>query len=1099
MARRTTGFFIALVLLVAPAGFLRSEPPARTDPFGDPVPEGAIARLGGVPRFRTGWVRSLIYSPDGKTLLSADGNNVQFWEAGTGKQLRRWSADGEVTAAAWSADGKRLATAGPTSAIRDPETGKVLHKFEVHAGPIHAIAISPDGKTLALGQREGGTRLYDMDTAKALFHLELPGETQSCVAFSPDGKTVATGDQKTIHLWDAGTGKKLRELAGHTETINAVAFSADGKSLASGSYDQTVRLWDVTAGKERLLLKVNDGAVLAVAFSPDGKTLATGSWARGRVSLWDAETGKRSWDSDSGNHAFAVAFSPDGKTLAASDSDRVHLRDAATGQTIRTPHRDEITFQSAVFARDAKTVTTLSDDRTFRTWDAVSGKELSRSRSLDLPGFGNESRPLLSPDGQTLAWLSWEKSVQIWDVANRRRIHWFREDKPGKGNEGGEDRVAFAPDGKTVAIAGDDRTIRIRDMASGKSLLSLTGHEDGINSLAYAPDGKILASGSRDKSVRLWDTGTGKQVRKLSVAEAVVLVSYSPDGKTVAIVGSAGVDVCDAATGDQRYQVKQKAVHVAAFSPDGKLLATDVSEPDNSGIDLWDAATGKHLRRLKDSRFHYDPVFSPDSKMVAGASEKQVTLWNAATGEMILLCAGTDESLRSIQFSPDGKQIVGCDAKNVIWSWDSATGGLGRKAESARREGYSDAVFSPDLRFLSLSGQDHTIRLCRVPTGEPLVKLEGHDGAINSIAISPDGKLLASGGDDRAIRLWDLATGKEVRRLEGHANGVMAVSFSGDGTTLASGSWDQTACIWDVKTGKEVRAIKHTCQVDRVALSPDARLFAYKASSTALCLWDLKSGEPLPGIQDKQVWEGTRHMVFSPDGRTLALVRDGGAVQMWEIATGQLRRQIDTDGGFSLVFSTDGNVLASLESTVMLWDLTGKTSTAARLTEKELDRLWEDLAGEDAVRAYQAVGRLVADPAAAVPGLGAKIAAERVDDRRIARLIADLDSDSFDVREKAMTELERQGSRIEFALKQAVENKPPLEVQRRLESLLEKATKSKLGLPTEQIRMVRAIEVLERAGGKEAQTVLETLAKQTPWPRLAQDAKAAAERLTKRP
>ena len=132
---------------------------------------------------------------------------------------------------------------------------------------------------------------------------------QHAVAYSPDGKSLASAsDDKTLRVWDAASGRLLRTLKGHTGRVLSVAYSPDGKSLASASDDRTLRVWDPSSGRLLRTLEGHPGGVLSVAFSPDGKSIASASDDQ-TVCVWDASSGRllRTLEGHAGP-AWAVAF-----------------------------------------------------------------------------------------------------------------------------------------------------------------------------------------------------------------------------------------------------------------------------------------------------------------------------------------------------------------------------------------------------------------------------------------------------------------------------------------------------------------------------------------------------------------------------------------------------------------------------------------------------------------------------------------------------------------------------------------------------------------------------------------------------------------------
>jgi hypothetical protein len=165
-------------------------------------------------------------------------------------------------------------------------------------------------------------------------------------------------------------------------------------------------------------------------------------------------------------------------------------------------------------------------------------------------------------------------------------------------------------------------------------------------------------------------------------------------------------------------------------------------------------------------------------------------------------------------------------------------------------------------------------------------------------------------------------------------------------------------------------------------------------------------------------------------------------------------------------------------------------------TAAEEEKLWADLAGEDAARAYEATRKLAAAPNVSIPFLRKHLPPmPAAEEKRVARLIADLDSDDFATRQKATADLEKLGELALPAYRQALNGKPPLETRRRLEDLQAKAYAAWWDVSGERLRSLRAVEALELAGTKEAREVLSTLAAGAEGARLTEEAKAALKRL----
>jgi hypothetical protein len=298
--------------------------------------------------------------------------------------------------------------------------------------------------------------------------------------------------------------------------------------------------------------------------------------------------------------------------------------------------------------------------------------------------------------------------------------------------------------------------------------------------------------------------------------------------------------------------------------------------------------------------------------------------------------------------------------------------------------------------------------------------------------------------------------------LPGHKVHVSSLCFSPDGRSLATSCWDHTVRVWEVWSGKErYRLEGHTDRVGAVT--------------------------------------------FAPDGLRLASASDDRTVRLWDLAAGTEARCFRGHLGVvgPLAFAADGKALFSggWDTTILAWDTGGTPRPAqprkAGLTPEALESLWADLASADASRAYRAATSLTGVPRQAVSFVKGRLRPDRAPDtRRLDGLLADLDNDRFAVRERAVANLEKLGELAEPALRRALQNRPAAETRRRVERLLERL---EAWLPSpDQLRFLRAVEVLEHLDTPEAKQALESLAQGTPAARLTQEARASLKRLDKR-
>jgi WD40 repeat protein len=303
--------------------------------------------VGVSPVGHSGSVTAVVSTKTGGWVTAGEDRTARLWGA-DGKEVRRFEGHTlPVTSAALSADGKVLFTAGLDCTVRawDVEKGTELRKSEARNSPledvaIQSLALSPDGKTLALGVARGKVRLLDSGTLESRTLLEcedrLEGGWAESVAFAGDKRLVSRASDHSLRVWNLEKGVEERKFPAHGGGNDRarVAVSPDGKTVVSPAGRESVLarqnydlgIWDTATGKQLARLDIGSLVDLtAVAYLPDGKSVAVGDVA-GRVLVIDLE--KKAVAHRFNGHRGAVlslAVSPDGTTVASGGEDTTVL------------------------------------------------------------------------------------------------------------------------------------------------------------------------------------------------------------------------------------------------------------------------------------------------------------------------------------------------------------------------------------------------------------------------------------------------------------------------------------------------------------------------------------------------------------------------------------------------------------------------------------------------------------------------------------------------------------------------------------------------------------------------------------------------------
>jgi len=716
-----------------------------------------------------------VVAPESGLILtvSSDGE-AQVWNPANGKSLATFGRSGneynQIHEAAFTPDGKRILFANDAEAyMEDIATGRKIPFSAGQGQRFISLVLSSDGKTVigavwAGVGNQSTTQIvaYSTSDGHEISHAVIPNPyaildapesgARTFLIGGPIGAGMQTSGRQVLVV-ETGTGKTVAQVPLATNDTALVSPRGDLILVNHLSPSQPPDIYSAQTGAKVAELSTTGVTASRASWSPSGRYVLSASLVSGGANeaLWDASTWKLAhvwpnvvWSATTIDHAESLLAS-------VTDPGGIAVWDLHSGSLLKS-------FNDAICAGN------------------LLGAPTAMSSHIE---FSPDHSRLVDAGGGTCA--------TIW---NWQQVHSSQLVYSGGGAT--INSIAFDPNGKRAVLAGNDGKTVIWNASSGAVALTLQNKNAppgaAVPMAFFTPDEKEIIAGGSFQQAALWNAANGSLLRPLNFDTHAIVI-----GDTVRVgvgrPGNRGVTFSSDGWG-ALWDLAAKRQLASLHTEDGTTVRslsfapgqTEFVVADASGFAfVFDAAAGKLKRKLgnQGTPLVAAEIAPQGDRVLTADANGHITVWSLADGRVLqsINSAVGSSAVNDVHFSPDGSTIIAACADNKVRTWNAQTG-QSELTEAEETVG-GEMSFPVALRSDMANGTIVQAGMLRV-------------------RYSPDGSFFAGTNETAHILVWDAKTGKQLLRFEGHNGRVTSLAFSSDGARLGSSGEDGTARIWDL-------------------------------------------------------------------------------------------------------------------------------------------------------------------------------------------------------------------------------------------------------------------------------------------------------------